>query len=95
MDAICEIVRCFEDGNIIHVEGTIDPIRDIEIINLELSIADLEIVTNRIGKIQKKAEASKDKDELLELEALKKAKDNLEKNVPLRLVDFTKEEKKL
>ena len=94
VDAICEIVRCFEDGNIIHVEGTIDPIRDIEIINLELSIADLEIVTNRIGKIQKKAEASKDKDELLELEALKKAKDNLEKNIPLRLVDFTKEEKK-
>ena len=65
VDAICEIVRCFEDGNIIHVEGTIDPIRDIEIINLELSIADLEIVTNRIGKIQKKAEASKNKDELL------------------------------
>ena len=54
----------------------------------------MEIVTNRIGKIQKKAEASKDKDELLELEALKKAKDNLEKNIPLRLVDFTKEEKK-
>ena len=54
VDAICEIVRCFEDGNIIHVEGTIDPIRDIEIINLELSIADLEIVTNRIGKIQEK-----------------------------------------
>ena len=94
VDAICEVVRCFEDGNIIHVEGKIDPIRDIEIINLELSIADLEIITNRIGKIQKKAEASKNKDELLELDALKKAKESLEKNIPLRLVDFSKEEQK-
>ena len=95
VDAICEIVRCFEDGNIIHVEGTIDPIRDIEIINLELSIADLEIVTNRIGKIQKKAEASKDKDELLELEALKKAKDNLEKIFRYALSILQKRRKKL
>src|SRR5574344_881369 len=50
-DAICEVVRCFDDSNIIHVENTIDPIRDIEIINLELVLADLEIITTRIEKI--------------------------------------------
>ncbi len=94
-DAICEVVRCFEDSNIIHVEGGIDPIRDIEIINLELTIADLDIVGNRIDKMKKKAESSKDKEALLEMEALKKAKDALEKNIPLRLVSFTDEEKKL
>ena len=49
-----EVVRCFEDGEITHVEGKIDPIRDIEIINAELILADLEIVENRISKIEKK-----------------------------------------
>ncbi|MBQ7105331.1 MAG: redox-regulated ATPase YchF [Bacilli bacterium] len=92
VDAICEVVRCFEDGNIIHVEDGVDPIRDIEIINLELAIADLEIINNRIDKIKKKAETNRDKEALVEYEVLKKAKDNLETNVPLRLVTFTDEE---
>lgn len=92
VDAIVEVVRCFEDKNIIHVEGGIDPIRDIEIINLELTIADLETIGNRIDKMKKKAESNKDKEALLEMEALKKAKEALEKNIPLRLVEFTKEE---
>lgn len=91
-NAIVEVVRCFEDGNIIHVEGEVDPIRDIEIINLELTIADLETIGNRVDKIKKKAQSTKDKEALLEIDALTKAKDNLEKNVPLRMVDFTKEE---
>ncbi len=93
VDAICEVVRCFENENIIHVEGNVDPIRDIEIINLELSIADLEIVTNRIDKIKKKAETTKDKEAQEELASLQKAKAALEKNIPLRLVEFTDEEK--
>ena len=59
VDAIVEVVRCFEDGEITHVEGKIDPIRDIEIINTELILADLEIVENRISKIEKKAETTK------------------------------------
>ena len=92
-DAIVEVVRCFENNDIIHVEGEIDPIRDIEIINLELILADLESIGNRIEKIEKKARTTKDKDELVELEALVKAKDSLEKNEALRTVDFTKEEK--
>ena len=92
VDAICHVVRCFEDENIIHVEASIDPIRDIEIINLELSISDLEIIDNRLSKIHKKAETNRDKDALVEVSILKKAIENLEKGIPLRLVDFTKDE---
>ncbi len=91
-DAIVEVVRCFENGKIIHVEGNIDPIRDIETINLELTIADLDIVNNRLEKVGKKARTTKDKNDLLELNALEKAKENLEKGISLRSVDFTEEE---
>src|SRR5574344_2476295 len=55
VDAIVEVVRCFNDENIIHVDGSVDPIRDIEIINIELVLADLEVVENRIGRVGKKA----------------------------------------
>ena len=91
-DAIVEVVRCFENGKIIHVEGNIDPIRDIETINLELTIADLDIVNNRLEKVGKKARTTKDKNDLLELNALEKAKENLEKGISLRSVNFTDEE---
>ena len=92
VDAIAHVVRCFDDNNIIHVEGKTDPIRDIEIINLELSLADLEIINNRLDKIKKKAETTKDKDALIEVEALEKARNALEKNIPLRVIDFKEEE---
>ena len=92
VDAIIEVVRCFENGDIIHVEGQIDPIRDIEIINLELAISDLEIVQNRIGKIAKKCEMTKDKGELLEFATLKKCEDALMHNIPLRRLEFDKDE---
>ncbi|MBQ6687022.1 MAG: redox-regulated ATPase YchF [Bacilli bacterium] len=92
VDAIVEVVRCFDDANITHVEGNTDPIRDIEIINVELILADLEIIDNRLDKIRKKAETTKDKDALIEVSALTKSKEALEKNVPLRLVEFTEEE---
>ncbi len=94
-DAICEVVRCFENGKIIHVDGNVDPIRDIETINLELVIADLDIVNARLEKVAKKARTSKDKNDLLEVEALEKAKKSLEENIPLRLIDWTNEEKLL
>ena len=55
VDAIVEVVRCFEDSNITHVDGKIDPVRDIETINAELAIADLEVIENRINRIGKKA----------------------------------------
>ncbi len=92
VDAIVEVVRCFEDKDITHVEGGIDPIRDIEIINLELVLSDLEIVNNRINKLGKKATMTKDKNELLEINTLKKCIENLEKNIPLRLVEFDESE---
>lgn len=93
VDAIVEVVRCFKDNNITHVEGAVDPIRDIEIINIELILADLEIVDNRIEKIAKKAETTKDKEALQEVMALRKCKETLEKNIPLRLLELTEEEK--
>lgn len=92
VDAIVEVVRCFEDSQITHVEGKVDPIRDIEIINVELILADLEIIENRIGKIEKKAETTKDKIALTELATLKKAKEALINNEPLRNLDFSEEE---
>ena len=91
-DAIVEVVRCFDDENITHVEGKTNPVRDIEIINVELILADLEIIENRLGKILKKAETTKDKDAVLEVNALTKAKTNLEQNIPLRRVEWNEEE---
>jgi len=95
VDAIVEVVRCFDDGNVIHVDGNVDPIRDIEVIDVELIMSDLEIVTNRIGKIEKKAKTTKNKDDLKELELMEKIKDALEKNVPARKLDFDEEELKM
>lgn len=95
VDAIVEVVRCFDNGKIIHVEGEIDPIRDIETINLELVIADLDVITTRLEKVGKKARTSKNKDDILELETLTKAEQSLKENIPLRQVTFTEEEKKI
>ncbi len=92
VDAICEVVRAFDNNNIIHVEGKVDPIRDIEIIELELILSDLEIVNNRIGKIEKKATTTKDKDSLTELAVLKKCLTLLENNKVLRNGDFESDE---
>ena len=79
VDAIVEVVRCFDDKNIIHVDGNVAPIRDIEVINLELIFSDLEIIDNRINKIAKKAQTSKNKDDLIEYNLLLRIKENLEK----------------
>lgn len=95
VDAIVEVVRCFDDGKIIHVEGSIDPLRDIETINLELVIADLDIVNNRLEKVAKKARTTKNKDDLLEVEILEKCQKALEENKPLRQLNLSAEEKKV
>ena len=88
VDAIVEVVRCFDDANITHVTGKTDPISDIEIINIELVLADLDVVNNRLGKIEKKAEATKDKLMQAEVDVLRKCKVNLENNIPLRRISF-------
>ena len=95
VDAICEVVRCFDDENITHVEGSTDPIRDIDIINLELIFADLEVIDSRIGRIEKKAISTKDKDALFELEVLKKVKTALENNIPARRLEYNIDEEKV
>ena len=92
VDAIVEVVRCFDDNNIIHVESSIDPIRDIEIINIELILADLEVVETRLSKIGKKASMSKDKETIKEVELLNKIREVLIQNKPIRSLDFTSEE---
>ena len=94
VDAIVEVVRCFDDGKIIHVEGNIDPIRDIETINLELAIADLDVINNRLERVSKKARTTKNKDDLLELDVLEKCKKALEENKPIRQLELSEEEKK-
>lgn len=94
VDAICEVVRCFENENIIHVENKVDPLRDIEIISVELILADLEVIENRFNKIGKKASLSKDKDVQKEALILTKLKEALLKNIPIRRLDLIEEEKK-
>ena len=93
VDAICHVVRCFDDDNITHVSGHIDPIEDIETVNLELVLADLEVVENRIPKIEKKAILKTDKDASFEYDILKKLKEAFEKGLPARSVDLSEEER--
>lgn len=95
VDAIVEVVRCFDDKNIIHVENEVDPIRDITTIEIELILADLEIVDNRINKIGKKATMSKDKDIKKEAELLTKLKESLENDMTIRKLDLSEEELKI
>jgi len=92
VDAIVEVVRCFDDGNIIHVHDTVDPLRDIEIINVELILSDLEIIDNRINKIGKKASMSKDKEIQKEASVLTKIKCALESNIAVRDLSFEDDE---
>ena len=95
VDAVVEVVRCFDDENIIHVDGKVDPIKDIEVINVELILSDLEIIQNRINKIGKKAKMTNNKEELKELNLLNKIKESLEKNIPVRKMLIDEEEKKI
>ncbi len=95
VDAIVEVVRCFDDDNIIHVENEIDPIRDIEIIAIELILSDLEIVLNRLNKIGKKATMSKDKEIRKEAELLEKLKTALSNDIAIRSLSLTEDELKI
>ncbi len=90
-DAICEVVRCFRDKDVTHVDGDVDPIRDVETINLELIFADLDTVEKRVSKIEKKAKAG-DKEAKAELEILAPIKQLLEEGKPARLYECSKDE---
>ena len=92
-DAICEVVRCFEDSNIVHVDGSIDSVRDIETINLELIFADLETVEKRIDRASKLIKG--DKKYQLEFDTWKKVRDALQEGKPARSLTYTEEEQEI
>jgi GTP-binding protein YchF len=93
VDSIVEVVRCFEDSNIVHVDGSINPIRDIETINLELIFADIETVDKRIDNAKKKIKADKKYQE--ELDVFGKIKKVLEEGKLAQTIAFTEEEKEI
>lgn len=92
-DAICEVVRCFEDSNVVHVDGSVDPIRDIETINLELIFADIETIDKRLEKAKKMLKA--DKKYQAEIDLLEKVKLSLENGMPARQLDYNEDEKEI
>lgn len=93
VDSIAQVVRCFEDPNVVHVDGSIDPIRDIETINLELIFADLETIEKRLDRARKNLKA--DKKYQAEIDVLEKLKAALEAGKTARTVDLSEEENEL
>ncbi|MFN7484479.1 MAG: redox-regulated ATPase YchF [Betaproteobacteria bacterium] len=91
-DAIVNVVRCFEDPNVIHVAGRVDPIADIEVIQTELCLADLATVEKGLARYSKVAKAGQDKDAARLVEVLKKCEAALNEARPVRSIDFSKEE---
>lgn len=91
VEAIVHVVRCFEDENIVHVDGKVNPVSDIETINFELILSDLEIIERRIEKVGKLARSG-DKESKLEFEILDKVKKHLENGKMVRSMELTKEE---
>ncbi len=92
-DAILHVVRCFEDPNVIHVSGSVDPLRDMEVINTELMLADLESVDSRLKKTEKMAQTTKDVKMMAEVSILKKVQSALNEGMPARSVELTDDEK--
>lgn len=95
VNAIVHVVRAFDDDDITHVTGVVDPIADIETINTELVLADLEAVDKRYAKVEKMAKSAKDKDAVAEFEVLEKLKPALEAGKPARSLDWNEEEQKI
>ena len=93
VDAIVHVVRCFDDTNIVHVDGSVDPARDVETINFELIFADIEMIDKRIDKTKKNLKSG-DKKYLAELAVYEKVKETLEAGLPARSIDFDDEEAK-
>lgn len=94
MTALAHVVRCFEDQNITHVDGSVNPKRDVEVINLELILSDLETVTKRIAKCEKLIKTN-DKNNKIQLEILLLIQKDLENGQLINLKNFTKDEQKI
>ncbi|MGX0375580.1 ribosome-binding ATPase [Staphylococcus hominis] len=93
VDAICQVVRAFDDENVTHVAGRVNPLDDIEVINMELVLADLESVEKRLPRIEKMAR-QKDKTAEMEFRILSRIKEALEEGNPVRSLDFNEEDQK-
>lgn len=94
VDAIIHVVRCFDDDDIIHVSGSVDPIRDIEVINLELALSDLSQVERRVERLKKQARGN-NKDAVAELEILEKILPTLNEGKAVRQIDLTEDEQNI
>lgn len=92
-DAIIHVVRCFDSDDVIHVEGSVDPIRDIEVINLELCLADLQMAENVVSRLEKQVKSKKELAPTLQI--MTKIAQHLNENKPVRLIELTDEEKML
>lgn len=91
VDAIVHVVRCFEDANVVHVEGSVDPIRDIETVNLELVFSDLDVIEKRLEKAKKSSRSVENKI-VDEVEVINRIKESLEKGIPVRNINFSDDE---
>jgi ribosome-binding ATPase len=94
VDAILHVVRCFAGGDVIHVEGTVDPIRDIDTIDTELALADLETVSSSLDKAERTARSG-DKDAAARAEILRRCKAHLNEGKPVRQLEFTPEDRRI
>lgn len=90
-DAIVHVVRCFESDDIVHVSGGVDPIRDIEVINLELCLSDLQMIENSISRIEKQIKSKKDLQPVLD--TMIRARNHLDESKPIRTLGLTEEER--
>src|SRR5689334_3515859 len=94
VDAILHVVRCFAGGEVIHVEGTVDPIRDIDTIDTELALADLETVESSLDKAERLARSG-DKDAIAKAEVLRKCREQLNQGKPVRALELNADEKRI
>jgi len=94
VDAIVHVVRCFEDSNIVHVEGSVDPVRDVETIEMELILADMEVLERRIDRTRKMLKSG-DKKYQVELDIYERIMKTFEEGKPVRSMSFSEEEKKI
>ena len=95
-DAIIHVLRCFDDDNVTHVDGSVDPVRDKEVIDLELQLRDLETIESRISRVQKQAQTGGDREAKIQYEVLKRYKEALEQGRSARTVELlNKDEEKI
>lgn len=94
-DAIVQVIRCFNDDNVVHVDGSVDPLRDIETIMIELIFADIEVIEKRMPKIRKRAELKLDNEAVEEYNLLDRILNSLKDEVPIRALELSEDELKL